>query len=78
MPGADVYWYLRANGLRADSSEKQYQPASCRGCRNHFSDRLEDYLPVVQVRVGGIDIYNYSPLIYANGWQNVAVTGPVN
>ena len=30
-----------------------------------FSDNLEDYLPVVLVRVGGIELYNYSPLIYA-------------
>ena len=41
-----------------------------------FSDRFEDYLPVVLGRVGGIDLYNYSPLIYARDCQNVAVTGP--
>ncbi len=41
-----------------------------------FSDRLEDYLPVVLVRVGGIELYNYSPLIYAWDCENVAVTGP--
>ncbi|TAK95312.1 MAG: glycoside hydrolase family 28 protein [Verrucomicrobia bacterium] len=40
-----------------------------------FSDKLEDYLPVVFVRVGGIELYNYSPLIYARGCANVAVTG---
>lgn len=40
-----------------------------------FSDRFEDYLPVVLVRVGGIEIYNYSPLIYARDCENVAVTG---
>ena len=41
-----------------------------------FSDWFEDYLPVVLVRVGGIEIYNYSPLIYARDCENVAVTGP--
>lgn len=41
-----------------------------------FSDRCEDYLPVVLVRVGGVELYNYSPLIYARDCENVAVTGP--
>ncbi len=40
-----------------------------------FSDRIEDYLPPVFVRVGGIELYNYSPLIYARGCTNIAVTG---
>jgi hypothetical protein len=40
-----------------------------------FSDRFEDYLPVVRVRVGGIDCYNYSPLIYARDCDDIAVTG---
>lgn len=40
-----------------------------------FSDTLEDYLPVVFVRVGGIELYNYSPLIYARDCTNIAVTG---
>ena len=40
-----------------------------------FSDKLEDYLPVVLVRVGGVELYNYSPLIYARDCTNIAVTG---
>jgi polygalacturonase len=40
-----------------------------------FSDLPEDYLPVVLVRVGGIELYNYSPLIYARDCTNIAVTG---
>jgi polygalacturonase len=40
-----------------------------------FSDRFDDYLPVVPVRVGGIEVMNYSPLIYAKDCVNVAVTG---
>ncbi|TWT35956.1 Exo-poly-alpha-D-galacturonosidase precursor [Posidoniimonas corsicana] len=45
------------------------------GAEIRFSDRIEDYLPPVLVRVGGIEIYNYSPLIYARGCKNVAITG---
>lgn len=41
-----------------------------------FSDRFEDYLPVVLVRVGGVELYNYSPFIYARDCTNVALTGP--
>jgi polygalacturonase len=40
-----------------------------------FSDQFADYLPPVLVRVGGIELYNYSPLIYARDCVNVAVTG---
>jgi polygalacturonase len=40
-----------------------------------FSDRFEDYLPPVFVRVGGIELYNYSSLIYARGCENIAITG---
>jgi polygalacturonase len=41
-----------------------------------FSDRFENYLPVVLVRVGGVELYNYSPLIYARDCENVGITGP--
>jgi polygalacturonase len=40
-----------------------------------FSDKFSDYLPVVFVRVGGIEMNNYSPLIYAHNCTNIAVTG---
>ena len=40
-----------------------------------FSMRFEDYLPVVFTRYEGIECYNYSPLIYANGCKNIAITG---
>jgi polygalacturonase len=40
-----------------------------------FSDRFEDYLPPVFVRIGGVEVYNYSPLIYALNCTNIAVTG---
>lgn len=41
-----------------------------------FSDQFADYLPVVLVRVGGVELYNYSPFIYARDCTNVAITGP--
>lgn len=41
-----------------------------------FSNVFEDYLPPVLVRVGGIELYNYSPFIYARDCENVAITGP--
>ena len=40
-----------------------------------FSDNPDDYLPVVFTRWEGMECYNYSPLIYANGCQNLAITG---
>ncbi len=40
-----------------------------------FGTNPEDYLPVVKVRWEGTVCYNYSPLIYANGQKNLAVTG---
>ncbi|MGI6107211.1 MAG: glycoside hydrolase family 28 protein [Lachnospiraceae bacterium] len=40
-----------------------------------FSDRFEDYLPVVFTRHEGIECYNYSPLIYADGCEHVSITG---
>ena len=41
-----------------------------------FSDKFDDYLPNVLVRVGGIELYNYSPLVYARDGENIALTGP--
>jgi len=35
----------------------------------------EKYLPVVFTRFEGVECYNYSPLIYAYGQENIAVTG---
>jgi polygalacturonase len=40
-----------------------------------FSTIPSDYLPLVYTRWEGIDCYNYCPLIYANGAENVAITG---
>ncbi len=40
-----------------------------------FSTNPEDYLPVVYTRWEGVELMNYSPLIYAYGKANIAVTG---
>ncbi len=40
-----------------------------------FSTNTEDFLPLVHTRWEGNDVMNYSPLIYANGQKNIAVTG---
>jgi len=40
-----------------------------------FSTEPTDYLPLVRTRWEGDDCYNYSPLIYADGQSNFAVTG---
>ena len=40
-----------------------------------FSTDTKRYLPVVFTRFEGIECYNYSPLIYAFGQTNIALTG---
>jgi len=40
-----------------------------------FSTEYDAYLPVVLSRYEGIELYNYSPCIYANGCENIAITG---
>ena len=48
---------------------------AAKGATVRFSTRFEDYLPVVLTRWEGVEVYNYSPLIYANGADNIAITG---
>lgn len=40
-----------------------------------FSEKPADYLPPVKTTWEGMECYNYSPLVYAYGCQNVAITG---
>ncbi|WP_220446130.1 glycoside hydrolase family 28 protein [Microbulbifer harenosus] len=40
-----------------------------------FSAKPEHYLPVVKSRWEGTELYTYSPLIYANNVEDVAITG---
>lgn len=41
----------------------------------HFSGDIKDYLPVVAARNEGIDVYSLGAMIYADGVENIAVTG---
>ncbi len=40
-----------------------------------FTRELNSYLPVVLTRFEGMDLMNYSPFIYANDVENIAITG---
>lgn len=40
-----------------------------------FSDDPQDYLPAVQTSWEGTECFNYSPLIYAFGCEDIAITG---
>jgi polygalacturonase len=40
-----------------------------------FSTDFADYLPAVRTRWEGMDVMNYSPLVYFRGCKNVALTG---
>jgi polygalacturonase len=46
-----------------------------KGTTVRFSDDPDQYLPPVFVRWGGQECFNFSPFIYANGCDNIAVTG---
>jgi polygalacturonase len=45
------------------------------GAELHFSDRFEDYLPMVESRYEGVDVYSFSPLFYAYKVENIAILG---
>lgn len=45
------------------------------GAEIFFSTNFSDYLPTVFTRFEGIELYNYSPLIYTKDSENVAITG---
>ena len=46
-----------------------------KGSRLLFSTAPKDYLPVVHTRWEGVELMNYSPLIYAYKEKNIAITG---
>lgn len=46
-----------------------------RGAKIKFIQNPEKYLPVVLTRFEGMELYNYSPFIYAFGQQNISITG---
>ena len=41
-----------------------------------FTDEKADYLPAVHTTWEGVECWNTSPLVYAYGCENIAVTGP--
>lgn len=45
------------------------------GATLRFSTDPADYLPVVRTRWQSVEAYNYSPLIYADGQTDIAITG---
>ena len=45
------------------------------GAELHFSGEVKDYLPAVACRNEGVDIYGPGAMIYADGAENIAVTG---
>jgi len=45
------------------------------GATIKFSQNPKDYLPVVFSRWEGVELFNYSPFIYAFAQQNIAITG---
>ncbi|WP_269236996.1 glycoside hydrolase family 28 protein [Flavobacterium flavigenum] len=46
-----------------------------KGAKIKFSDKPEDFLPMVLTSWEGTMLYNYSPLIYAYDCKNIAITG---
>ncbi|MEO5910528.1 MAG: glycoside hydrolase family 28 protein [Pelobium sp.] len=45
------------------------------GAKIKFSRNPKDYLPLVMTRFEGMELMNYSPLIYAYEQENIAITG---
>lgn len=45
------------------------------GATVKFSDDFDDYLPMVRSRWEGIEVENFSPLIYADGAEDIAICG---
>ena len=46
------------------------------GARLRFLPTVEKYLPPVRTRWEGTEAYTYSPLLYAENCENIALTGP--
>lgn len=45
------------------------------GAELHFSGNVKDYLPVVFTRNEGVELYSLGAMIYANGAENIGLTG---
>ena len=64
--------YLSNGPLHLKSNVNLYL---AEGATLYFGVNPEDYLPLVEVRWEGTRCMNYSSLIYANGQENIAITG---
>ena len=45
------------------------------GAELHFSDNFDHYLPMVESRYEGVDVFSFSPLFYAYKAENIAIKG---
>ncbi|MED2941639.1 glycoside hydrolase family 28 protein [Bacillus swezeyi] len=63
---------FRSGALRLKSNVELHIE---QGAAVKFSQNPNDYLPVVLTRFEGVELYNYSPLIYAYEAENIALTG---
>ena len=45
------------------------------GAELHFSDNFDHYLPFVESRYEGVDVFSFSPLFYAFKAENITITG---
>ena len=45
------------------------------GAELHFSDKFDDYLPMVESRYEGVDVKSFSPLFYAYKAENITIRG---
>ncbi len=45
------------------------------GAELHFSGDIKDYLPCVPTRNEGVDVISMGAMVYANGAENIALTG---
>lgn len=63
--------YIRDGPIRLISSVNLHLE---KGEEIRFGTNPADYLPMIKVRWEGTICYNYSPLIYASGQKNIAVT----
>jgi polygalacturonase len=67
---AGIYWLEGPLHLKSNINLQLEEGSVLR-----FSADLDDFLPVVYSRWEGTKLFNYSSFIYANGVENVAITG---
>ncbi|MFO6497462.1 MULTISPECIES: glycoside hydrolase family 28 protein [Bacillus] len=63
---------FRSGALRLKSNVELH---IAQGAVIQFSRNPDDYLPVVLTRFEGVELYNFSPFVYAYEAENIAITG---